>query len=170
MSTCANIAINEGNKLTYIYSHWDGYLDGVGAILFEHYQDEDKIKKLMELGDISSLGENLEAPEVVKKYGFDYYIEDAFKALDPEEQERLSKEGTDWSNTIAYKRDRGEKGVDKRVDTEEKALDKKIYNLMSHSWVEYFYVYDNGKWYYMSFNTEPHLKELEPEIKKIFNK
>ena len=39
-----------------IYCHFDGYLDGVGKILREHWSDTKKVEELIQLGDLSSLG------------------------------------------------------------------------------------------------------------------
>ena len=58
MSTRARIAIeNQDETVDSIYCHFDGYVDSVGKTLFEHY-DQEKLEKLLELGDISSLGES----------------------------------------------------------------------------------------------------------------
>ena len=58
MATRSRIAIeNQDGTVTSIYCHFDGYLDGVGKKLFEHY-DREKTEKLMELGDISVLKES----------------------------------------------------------------------------------------------------------------
>ena len=58
MATRSRIAIeNQDGTVTSIYCHFDGYLDGVGKKLFEHY-DREKTEKLIELGDISVLGES----------------------------------------------------------------------------------------------------------------
>jgi hypothetical protein len=58
MSTRSRIAIeNESGIVNSIYCHFDGYIDGVGKRLFNHY-DKEKLQKLIELGDISSLGES----------------------------------------------------------------------------------------------------------------
>jgi len=60
MSTRSRIAIeNESGIVNSIYCHFDGYVDGVGITLFKHY-DKEKLQKLIELGDISSLGESTE--------------------------------------------------------------------------------------------------------------
>ena len=60
MATRSRIAIeNQDGKVKSIYCHWDGYLGGVGKTLFNHY-DKEKLEKLIELGDISSLGESTE--------------------------------------------------------------------------------------------------------------
>ena len=58
MATRSRIAIeNQDGTVTSIYCHFDGYLSGVGKKLFEHY-DREKTEKLIELGDISALGES----------------------------------------------------------------------------------------------------------------
>jgi hypothetical protein len=58
MSTRSRIAIeNQDGTVDSIYCHFDGYLSGVGKTLFNHY-DQEKLEKLLELGDISSLGES----------------------------------------------------------------------------------------------------------------
>lgn len=57
MSTRCTIAMkNDDGTLTAIYCHHDGYLSGVGKTLLNYYQDPRKVRQLMELGDISSLG------------------------------------------------------------------------------------------------------------------
>lgn len=43
-------------KIRYIYNHWDGYPEGVGAILSDHYSDPEKVDALLNGGDISYLG------------------------------------------------------------------------------------------------------------------
>lgn len=63
MATRSTIWIKEDNNINNIkgiYCHFDGYLDNNGKILFEHYQDVDKIKSLISLGSISSLAPNIE--------------------------------------------------------------------------------------------------------------
>jgi hypothetical protein len=60
MSTRSRIAIEkESGIVNSIYCHFDGYVSGVGKTLFNHY-DKEKLQKLIELGDISSLGESTE--------------------------------------------------------------------------------------------------------------
>lgn len=58
MSTHARIGIkNKDNTITSIYCHHDGYIEnGVGDRLKKYYTDEEKIRKLMKLGDMSALG------------------------------------------------------------------------------------------------------------------
>jgi len=64
MSTHSSITAkcNDG-KFRSIYCQFDGYIDGNGQILFEHYQDQQKIEDMMALGDMSSLDVSIECPE-----------------------------------------------------------------------------------------------------------
>lgn len=96
----------QDGTLKGIYCHYDGYLQYNGVILSESYSDPKKVAKLLELGNLSSLGEELEASEAVRLYGNYYYISDEFKALSDEEQERLKNEAQSGKYTIAYHRDR----------------------------------------------------------------
>lgn len=56
-----NIRNNDGS-ISSIYCHWDGYVEGVGEILVEHYNTEQKVRELLELGDLSSLGKEIGKP------------------------------------------------------------------------------------------------------------
>ena len=60
MSTRSNIArLNQDGSVTFIYCHYDGYLEHNGKLLLNHYSDKDLVDQLMELGDLSSLRENI---------------------------------------------------------------------------------------------------------------
>ena len=60
MATRSNIGIlNEDGTVDYIYCHFDGYLEYNGSILNKHYTTEEQVRKLIALGDMSSLGEKL---------------------------------------------------------------------------------------------------------------
>lgn len=124
MATRSNIAIKRKNgKVNSIYCHWDGYLSHNGKILLENYQDIDKINKLIELGDISSLAENVEP--TTDKHGFD----------NPEK-----------NVVVAYKRDRGEENVEPRSYNN---LEDYLNNV-DKLFIEYIYLYDEekSKWFY----------------------
>jgi hypothetical protein len=57
MATRSTIALEYADgTVDQIYCHWDGYLSNNGAILAEHYKDPFKVQRMMELGDLSSLG------------------------------------------------------------------------------------------------------------------
>lgn len=91
MSTHSAIGILNGNGLVYaVYCHNDGYPSGskfaVGVILQNHYRDEQKVRELIRLGDLSAVGENV-YPDHAVEHSFDH-----------------PQEGV----TIAYHRDRGD--------------------------------------------------------------
>jgi hypothetical protein len=63
MSTNSYISIElRSGEVNTIYCHSDGYLEGVGMTLFEHFQDAKKVKKMIKLGSLSSLGSDIEPP------------------------------------------------------------------------------------------------------------
>lgn len=137
MATRGNIAIvNEDGSITSIYCHYDSYPEYVGKILLNHYNDVGIINKLMELGDLSSLGEHLYAA------------------------------GHTWSAPIegvcvAYGRDRGEKGVESRVF---KSIEQYNRNA-DNSGVNYQYLFDNGMWMYRKTH-KGDWERLTPEVCK----
>lgn len=93
MGTRGTIAIqNEDGTVTGIYTHWDSYLSNNGRILEEFYTDEAKVRELIALGDLSSLG-----AQIGEKHPFD---------------ERVDVETYAETRCTAYGRDRGEKNVD----------------------------------------------------------
>lgn len=66
MGTRSNIGIlNENNTVTKIYCHWDGYPEGVGAVLKAHYTEEAKVRALMAFGDLSSIGASLPTQRLI---------------------------------------------------------------------------------------------------------
>lgn len=55
-----------------IYIHSDGYVNmhvGVGVTLWKAYEEREKVARLLELGDLSTLGDDPEASFVVKHFG-----------------------------------------------------------------------------------------------------
>lgn len=86
MATRSRIAIERPDgSVRSIYCHNSGYPEYNGVILQEHYQDREKVERLIALGDISSLRERVEP---TGPHSFDR----------PED-----------GAVIAYHRDRGEK-------------------------------------------------------------
>jgi hypothetical protein len=60
MATRSTIAIEyQDGSVDQVYCHFDGYLEGVGKTLLEHYTNPMKVVSLMNLGDISILGKEL---------------------------------------------------------------------------------------------------------------
>jgi len=89
MSTRSMIALKREDKITAIYCHFDGYVEGVGMTLLRHWNTLEKVESLMELGDLSSLG-----LEIGQKQDFNL--------------------PTDKTWCLAYGRDRGETDVGSR--------------------------------------------------------
>ena len=129
MATRSTIALEYADGTVHqIYCHWDGYLEGVGKTLLEHYMDPFKVRELMDLGYISSLGE-----VIGEQHPFSHY--DVGMSLDEHEEK--------YGNmTTAYGRDRGESGVASRKFSS--------YNdyAMTYQFEEYDYILrTDGKWY-----------------------
>ena len=94
MSTRSRIGIQDENgTIRSIYCHFDGYPDGVGATLIDHYSNRQKLNMLINLGDISILDENI---STMDEHSFNN-----------------PKKGV----TVAYHRDRGEELNPARVDS-----------------------------------------------------
>ena len=134
MSTRCRIGIkNQDETITSIYCHYDGYPEHVGKILVENYKDETKIRKLMELGDISSLGTepvaNPRAWEIFNQKDFSKYSE-WFKKVHPD-------------NMCDTYKTRGEKGCD--AITSETLAD--YYKLTDDCSGEYVYLFEDNSWY-----------------------
>ena len=56
MGTRSTIALEYADgTVEQVYCHWDGYLSNNGKILAEHYSDPFKLRRLIDLGDLSSL-------------------------------------------------------------------------------------------------------------------
>ena len=133
MATRSRIGIEEEEgRVRSIYCHYDGYPEGVGAVLSKHYQDADKVRQLMELGDLSILG-----AEIGEKQDFN---------------KRNSVE--DWC--LAYGRDR-----------QETATDSREFDSAFHWWadsstsfVDYVYLYRDGKWFYWATGDMPEATHL----------
>lgn len=134
MATRSAIGIKlENGDIMAAYCHWDGYPSRNGAILAENYTDPEKIKALISLGDISSLG-----PEIGTMHTFDTYN------LSEEEKEKYK------DMTTFYGRDRGEEG------TEYKTFDHFVpfVEYYDDTGAEYFYLYDQGEWLVSAYGHE----------------
>ncbi|MDD5515682.1 MAG: hypothetical protein PHX71_10125 [Synergistales bacterium] len=103
MSTRSRIGIkNDDGTITSIYCHSDGYLGGVGAILADYYPEEEDVRALLAVGDLSELG-----VVVGDQIPFD------------QREWRPSPRGRGWVDQavqcVAYGRDRGDVGTGARV-------------------------------------------------------
>ena len=135
MATRSTIALEYADgTIGQVYCHWDGYLDNNGKMLLEHYSDPFKLRDLLDLGDISSLG-----PNIGRKHPFSQFEGD--KA----DYEAAMAEGM----TTFYGRDRGETGVEAR-----KFRDFDHY-LREHQWEGFEYILrKDGNWYVSCYPTK----------------
>lgn len=100
-----------------IYCHWDGYLSNNGRILLKHYQDPEKVSKLLLLGSLSSLREEVDILEG-KIHTYD---------------------NSQPNITIAYHRDRGEEWEHTSY------IDKQTLKESVEEYYSYLYI--DGDWY-----------------------
>lgn len=139
MATRSKIAIKKiGGEIESIYCHWDGYPTHNGKILKEFYKTPDRVKELIELGNISSLGQFIKPHQE---------MEHTFNNSQP-------------NVTVAYMRDRGEKDQEKQTFSHEGIFLKEC--LLSDC--EFYYLYDEElqEWYYRAI---PYVYEiLEPVL------
>ena len=134
MSTNSIIAYKrEDGSVEGVYCHWNGYLEGVGQILLDHY-DFEKTCKLVDLGSLSSLGEEIEAPE-----GTPHSYDEPYPGV-----------------TVAYNRDRGERRKPNFTAPNMETFLHKV------PCVEYTYILADGAWkVYLSNSHHGHsLKDI----------
>ena len=94
MATRSTIAmLLEDGSVRSVYCHFDGYPDGVGATLRDHYTDPAKIERLLDIGDLS--------------------------VLDVEIGEQVDFNGRPEGQCLFYGRDRGETGINARTHADE---------------------------------------------------
>lgn len=60
MATRASVAIQTGDVIRAIYSHWDGYPEGLGTTLEASYKDKARVLSLVSMGDASSISDTIE--------------------------------------------------------------------------------------------------------------
>ncbi len=128
------ITTNPKGDCSGIYCHWDGYPSWVGRILSEHYTTPGRVRQLIRLGDLSSLGERV-------------------TPIGPHDFER-SEKGT----TVAQWRDRYARGHQYEGQPKWKDLRARsgglseLVKIASDSWCEYVYLYFNGLWHFASID------------------
>jgi len=60
MSTRSAIVLSNKDGVQIIYCHHDGYIEHNGRILNKHYNTRQAVQELVDLGDISVLGESID--------------------------------------------------------------------------------------------------------------
>lgn len=69
MGTHAFIGLKE-ERITFTYCHFDGYLEGVGVLLHKYYNTLEKVKELLDMGNLSGLESSIEKSHFYKEgYG-----------------------------------------------------------------------------------------------------
>ena len=129
MGTRSTIAIKtEEGKLRTIYCHWDGYVDHNGRILLNNYTTPEKVKALIDLGDLSQLSTEVGD---VRTFGID----------GQGEQPELPMFGN-WCT--AYHRDRGEDWTNVAPQTFDNA--QEMVEHYAEAWCEFFYIFNGQDW------------------------
>ena len=133
MGTRSAIAMKTEDGIRSIYCHWDGYVDHNGRILKEFYSTDEKVQALLDLGDLSSLRQEIGEPHTFDRH----QAEPELDMFD------------NWC--LAYGRDRGE------TDVEAKTFDdvKTWVESMANSWCEYFYLWDGRDWIVSNGTMDP---------------
>ena len=118
MSTRSRIGLMlHDGTIKQIYCHNDGEIGDVGYTLFNNYNKESIVKELINLGNLSVLGDRLHTDE---PHSFQSPVEGV---------------------TIAYSRDRGEDEQEPQIVS----LDEWMSESYTNS-IEYYYLYSGGKW------------------------
>ena len=120
MATRAAIIIEvKGKNHSYegVYLHFDGYPEGAGQMLVDHYNTDAKVKELISYGGISSLGEVI-----------------------GEKQDFSSILSSSTKQCKFYHRDRGDE-----LDIEELEYDE-ISKFADDCGAEFTYLYEGGVW------------------------
>ena len=147
MRTRCRIGIMKNGIVESIYCHNDGYPSGVGQILFDHYKDRTTVERLMDLGDLSSLGTKPIANP------------DAWSSSAP--PELMYRD--DMCSTY---RTRGETNIDKE------STDYKQFVKTLSDGIEYLYLYFDDSWLCIytvdtaDSDDEPVCEQLEDALKR----
>ena len=121
MSTNSTIGyVREDGKVVSAYCHWDGYPSHNGKILLKNYNTLERVKELVDEGDMSSLGARCHKP---KGHSYETPVEGV---------------------TVYYGRDRGEKkvGCRKHANADKFFSDREEYNYLFIDGKWYFTSYD----------------------------
>lgn len=145
MSTRSFIAKEIGeDRYKTIYCHSDGYLTYNGAMLLDNYNSAERVDALLELGDLSCLDKKIN-PDPSRPHSFDY----------GERQDGV---------TVAYGRDRGQKGTEAKVMLMNELDDP-------NNWTEYVYIFTkNNEWkYFRSGHSDDGLRDVNEDLIKKYS-
>ena len=149
MSTRCMIAYERDGTIRASYCHHDGNLQGVGRILLDHCPMEEKVAELIDLGHLSSLGENI-GPEIPVK------DENGF-------QEKPV--------TVAYVRDmgRGDDFMEPEFYENKDDLYRTVHDAYHNRFglVYLIYFYQDGQWFYCEADASERWDLLSERIATI---
>ena len=153
MSTRAMVGYKLGTDKVYgIYSHWDGYPSGLGAVLQHYYNNRRRASRLVEGGDISSIswdsGQALYYADRSTWSDFDY----------------TKKQ---WKKHSAnYNED--EKWNDVKPKQYDNLDDFIFHNLRDDSMIAFLYIFDDGRWrcFRKGYKTKV-VEEMDLDIKYL---
>lgn len=139
MSTRSFIAMQIANGAYYsIYCHSDGYPSFVGRLLETHWRDEVRLRALLELGDLSQLGE-----DIGEQHDFEWMSKMRHDGL----YYKISQDPR-YNCCKFYGRDRGEGHRMLQVSDSEHDLIAAAYD----SDADYLYVWRDGEWTALHLN------------------
>jgi len=119
MATRSNIGMMlPDGQMKFVYCHYDGYTQGVGATLLESYNTPELVSELLSFGDMSFLASEIHPSS--DTHSFDT----------PER-----------NVTVFYNRDRGESDNDARFATIEE------WHKEYSSCIDYLYLFSAGRWF-----------------------
>ena len=113
------------NRYYTVYCHYDGYLGGVGLILYEHYKDRDKVRRLVSHGGMSHIEPN----------------------IDPAPGESHSFEKPQKDVCVFYTRDRGEDW-----EYNQPMISTNLSDVLKYA-QEFNYLFKDGKWLVWTFGS-----------------
>lgn len=145
--------------ITTIYCHWDGYPSNNGKLLLENWMSAKKVRALMALGDLSSLGSIIGEKHSFDNHGGYNYDKKTGKSWQDENC------GANKGWCCAYGRDRGETDVYSKDFMTLNALFANI------GWADYVYLYDvkHHKWFYTEIYGDKAMT-LKPLTMKVCEK
>ena len=130
MSTRSLIGVKQPDEtIKYVYCHFDGYPEGVGKMLMQHYNSLERANAIIALGGISYLEPKLEPDTELAPCANPYYGGEV----------RHSFETPHKGVTVAYHRDRGE-----GLCIDECFSEKHYWH--TADW-DYKYLFKEGRWF-----------------------
>lgn len=136
MGTRSRIGVMHGNNCKSVYTHWDSYPEHNGAIL-QAYYDSAKANNLVALGDLSILGQYIQAAENLE-HSFDKPVKDV---------------------CVFYGRDRKETDTGWKVDS----TFESFFYRADGCGAEWYYIMKDGVWYCgNTYESSPLYKKLTP--------